>query len=110
MHGLCDAVDRIRDVWPQRRPKGDVAPAAWCLRYAAIRHNWPTGATGKRSLTPTTTGHRLQGADRPIVARRPSRTRGVTYFEHGRDRNLLPGSDSFVNMPPVRTPSDRLHG
>jgi hypothetical protein len=27
---------------------------------------------------------------------------GATYFEHGQDRNLLFGRDSFVNMVLVR--------
>ena len=31
---------------------------------------------------------------------------GVIYFEHGRERNLLIGGVSFVNMPLGRTPGD----
>ena len=30
------------------------------------------------------------------------RARGVTDFEHGRERNILLGCDSFVSMAPAR--------
>ena len=87
---------------PARRPTGTLAPGGAWRRYPSPNH----ASIGSDDTPTDDTNSGISRTPSPCPACHALRPRTfATLNSRGRDRNLLSGSDRFMNMPPVRSPS-----